>query len=61
MTPDWIQLVGTTVAELLQNTAVPLAMVAGFTLSFYHYLADGVIGKRKNKPNKAKSTSPAAT
>ncbi|HNE18510.1 MAG TPA: hypothetical protein PKM44_12245 [Turneriella sp.] len=45
-----LPVIGTSFDDLVKNTAVPTAMVVGFTLTFHHYVADGVIWKRKNNP-----------
>lgn len=45
-----LPLIGTTLDEAVKNTAVPAAMVIGFTLTFHHYVVDGVVWKRKHNP-----------
>ncbi len=42
---------GLTLDELLKNTAVPTAITLGLTLTFHHYIADGIIWKRRNNPH----------
>jgi hypothetical protein len=42
---------GITFDELLKNKAVPIAVILGLTLTFHHYIADGIIWKRKNNPS----------
>lgn len=41
---------GMTLDSLLKNLAVPAAMTIGLTLTFHHYIADGIIWKRRNNP-----------
>lgn len=42
---------GLTLDALLKNTAVPTAVIIGLTLTFHHYIVDGIIWKRKHNPN----------
>lgn len=44
---------GMTLDNLLKNLAVPAAMTIGLTLTFHHYIADGIIWKRRNNPESA--------
>jgi hypothetical protein len=36
---------------LLKDTAVPTAITVGLTLTFHHYIVDGIIWKRRNNPS----------
>lgn len=42
---------GLTLDGLLKNTAVPIAVILGLTLTFHHYIADAIIWKRRNDVN----------
>ena len=37
--------------EFLKDTAVPTALTVGLTLTFHHYIVDGIIWKRRNNPS----------
>lgn len=39
---------GNSLDSLIKNTAVPLAVTLAMTLTFHHYIVDGIIWKRKN-------------
>lgn len=41
---------GMTLDALVKNAAVPTAITIGLTLTFHHYIADGIIWKRRNNP-----------
>jgi hypothetical protein len=34
--------------DVFKNTAVPLAVTLAMTLTFHHYIVDGIIWKRQN-------------
>ncbi|MBN8220245.1 MAG: hypothetical protein J0L53_04940 [Spirochaetes bacterium] len=42
---------GEAIDALLKNTAVPAAVTVGLTLTFHHYIVDGIIWKRRHNPN----------
>ena len=42
---------GEAIDALLKNTAVPAAVTLGLTLTFHHYIVDGIIWKRRHNPN----------
>lgn len=42
---------GMTLDALVKNAAVPTAITIGLTLTFHHYIADGIIWKRRNNPD----------
>ncbi len=46
-----LPLLGMKLDELLKNVAVPTAFTLGLTLTFYHYIVDGIIWKRRNNPS----------
>ncbi|WP_246835899.1 hypothetical protein [Leptospira meyeri] len=39
---------GFTLDSFLKSTAVPMAVLLAMTLTFHHYIADGIIWKLKN-------------
>lgn len=42
---------GISLDSLLKNAAVPTAVTLGLTLTFHHYIADGIIWKKRNNPD----------
>lgn len=45
-----LPLFGVTLEELMKETAVPIAITVGLTLTFHHYIVDGIVWKRRNNP-----------
>jgi len=45
-----LPLSGATFDQLVKNTAVPTAITVGLALTFHHYIADGIIWKRRHNP-----------
>jgi hypothetical protein len=45
---------GMTLDAFMKNTAVPTAVILGLTFTFHHYIADGIIWKRRNNPDLAR-------
>lgn len=39
---------GLTLDGLVKNSAVPAAIILGLTLTFHHYIVDGIVWKRRN-------------
>lgn len=53
-----LPVIGTSFDGLIKNAAVPTAITVGLTLTFHHYIADGIIWKRRHNPEMAQVFQP---